>query len=222
MVVKHIAIIMDGNRRYAEKHKIETMLGHRRGAEVVENLAGWAEELNIKELTLYAFSMQNFKRSKTEFNYLMNLLEEFIEHAKDKLKKEPKVKFNFFGRLHLFSEKIQNLVKELQEISKNNTVVTINLALGYGGREEISDAVKKLVEKKQEVTEENISNNLYLNSEPDVVIRTGNTIRTSNFLTWQTIYSEWVFLEKTWPEFTKEDLKKVVNDFSKIKRNFGA
>jgi len=221
-MVNHIAIIMDGNRRYAEKHKIETMLGHHKGAEVVENLADWAEELNIKELTLYAFSMQNFKRSKTEFNYLMNLLEEFIEHAKDKLKKEPKVKFNFFGRLHLFSEKIQNLVKELQEISKNNTVVTMNFALGYGGREEIVDAVKKLVEKKQEITEENISNNLYLNSEPDVVIRTGNTIRTSNFLTWQTTYSEWVFLEKTWPEFTKEDLKKVVNDFSKIKRNFGA
>jgi len=221
-MAKHVAIIMDGNRRYAKAHKMETLHGHHKGAEVVEKLTDWAEELGVKELTLYAFSMQNFKRPKKEFNYLMDVMEKFFKRALDRLKKEPKVKFNFIGRLHLFPRKIQDLAKKLMLISKNNKKLKMNFALGYGGREEIVDAVKTMVKKKQKVSIKTIEKNLYLSSEPDIVIRTGGTIRTSNFLPWQTIYSEWFFLDKMWPEFTKIDLKRVLSQFSKRERRFGA
>ncbi|MEK6886930.1 MAG: polyprenyl diphosphate synthase [Nanoarchaeota archaeon] len=222
MPVNHVAIILDGNRRYAKKHNLPLYRGHEFGAQKVEKLFDWADELGIKELTLYSFSMQNFKRTKGEFNYLMKLFEIFFKKAIDKLKQNPKVQFNFIGRMNLFPKKIQTLAKELERKSKNNKTLKVNFAFGYGGREEIVDAVKQIVKKKiKNINEKIISDNLYLSSEPEIIIRTGGDQRTSNFLPWQSIYSEWFFLSKTWPDFKKLDLKKIVNQFNSRERRFG-
>lgn len=222
MAVNHVAIILDGNRRYAKKHNLPLYRGHEFGAKNVEKLFGWAEELSIKELTLYSFSMQNFNRTKEEFNYLMKVFEIFCKKAVAKLKKNPKVQFHFIGRLNLFTRKIQILARELERKSRNNKLLKVNFAFGYGGREEIVDAVKKIVKKGiKKIDEKVISDNLYLKSEPEVIIRTGGDQRTSNFLPWQSIYSEWFFLDKTWPEFNKADLKRIVDDFTRRERRFG-
>ncbi len=220
--VNHIAIILDGNRRYAKKHHLPLYKGHEKGSENVERLFDWAEELGIKELTLYSFSMQNFKRAKSEFKYLMNLFEIFFRKAIIKLKKNPKVRFNFIGRMNLFPKKIQNLANDLVKKSKNNRKLKVNFAFGYGGREELIDAIKKIVKQKSKITEQTIKKNLYLNSEPEIIIRTGGEQRTSNFLPWQSIYSEWFFLKKMWPEFTKHDLKHIISEFHRRERRFGA
>lgn len=222
-MVKHIAIIMDGNRRYAKKHGLPLLKGHEKGAEIVEKLFDWAEELNVKELTLYSFSIQNFKRTKAEFGYLMKLFEIFFRKAMNKLKKNPKVQFHFIGRMNLFPRKIQILAKELEQKSRNNKKLKINIAFGYGGREEIIDAVKKIIKKGiKNINEKTIADNLYMSSEPEIMIRTGGEQRTSNFLPWQSIYSEWFFPKKLWPEFTKKDLKEILAEFKTRERRFGA
>ena len=231
-VPRHIAIILDGNRRFAKKLMLKPWMGHEWGARKVEKLLNWCNTLGIKEVTLYAFSVDNFNRPKQEFNYLMNLFKkEFDNIMKEKKQKDLKAKeirINFIGRLWMFPESVQQRMHKLIRITKDNGNNVVNFAMAYGGRQEVIDAVRKIGEEIKEgkidagkINEELFAKNLYLNSDPELVIRTGGEKRTSNFLPWQSIYSEWVFIEKPWPEFEQEDLINAIEDYSSRGRRFG-
>lgn len=226
-VPRHIAIILDGNRRYAKKLGLQLWKGHEFGLRKLEQLLDWCIELGIKEVTLYCFSTENFKRSKKEINYLFGLFwKEF-----DKMKNgegifKDKVKVNVIGRTSMFSSKMQKAMLEAMEKTRKNKSLLVNFAMAYGGRQEVVDAFKKIIKysktlKPNQINEAMVTKNLYLKSEPDLVIRPGGEMRTSNFLTWQSVYSEWVFVDKLWPEFTKEDLVECIGKFSKRERRFG-
>ncbi|PIN87606.1 di-trans,poly-cis-decaprenylcistransferase [Candidatus Woesearchaeota archaeon CG10_big_fil_rev_8_21_14_0_10_32_24] len=218
----HVGIILDGNRRFAKRLMKEPWKGHEFGAEKVKRLFEWAIKLNINELTIYCFSLENLNRPKKEFDYLMNLFKkEFEELKKDKRVHENKIKINFIGKREVLDKELQEKMKSIEELTKNYSGYTINFALAYGGRQEIIQAIKKMVEKKQETNEKNLKENLWLKSEPDLIIRTGGEKRTSNFLPWQSIYSEWIFLDKLWPEFSEEDLVECIKEFESRKRRFG-
>lgn len=227
--VKHIGIIVDGNRRFAKRLMQEPWKGHEYGSQKIGKLLEWCKELDIKELTLYTFSMQNFNRPKEEFDYLMNIFKEgFVKIKDDPRLMDNGIKVNFLGRIHLFPKGVEKSMLELMEKTKDNNKYIINFAMAYGGREEIIDAVKKIGRKiedgeikPEEITEELMDKNLYSPDQPDFIIRTGGDHRTSNFLVWQSHYSEWFFLEKTWPEFEKEDLVNCINDFKSRERRFG-
>lgn len=227
--LKHVAIILDGNRRYAKKHKLKLLRGHEFGAKKVEKLFDWCRQLGIKELTLYVFSMENFKRPKNEVNYLMNLFrKQFKKLSKDKRIEKDKIRINFIGRLSLFPKDMQEMMKSIMKKTKNHKNFRINFAIGYGGRAEIIDAAKNIINeiKRKKLNERNINENLfkkhlYLSSEPDLLIRPGGELRISNFLVWQSCYTELYFTKKLWPEFTKNDLKKAVDDYKKRERRFG-
>lgn len=230
-IPKHIGIILDGNRRFAKKLMLKPWKGHEWGKDKIEKIFEWCKEIGIKELTLYTFSVQNFNRPKNEFDYLMNLFNETFTELMTKEENKKKLEqicVRFIGRTWMFPKEVQESMKKLTEKTKNNKPYTINFAMAYGGREEVIDAVKKIADsvKKGEldvdtINEESFSKNLYLQSEPELIIRTGGDCRTSNFLIWQSHYSEWFFLEKTWPEFEKQDLISVINQFSKRERRFG-
>lgn len=229
-VPKHIAIILDGNRRFAKRLMMKPWMGHEWGFKKVEKLIDWLSELKfVKELTLYAFSMQNFNRPKDEFEYLMKVFKDMCDRFSDDQRvMDNGIRINFIGRTYLFPADLQEKMKNISEKTKNNDKYVINIALAYGGREEVIDAVKKVGEqiKKGEldvdkINEEVFSKNLYMESEPDIIIRTGGEKRTSNFLIWQSNYSEWFFLEKTWPEFEKEDLLQVIEEYKQRERRFG-
>ncbi len=219
----HVGIILDGNRRFANRLMKESWKGHEYGAGKVEKLFTWCKELKIKELTLYCFSFENFNRPKKEFDYLMKLFKREFEKLKtDKRIEQDKIKIKFAGKKEIFDREIQELIKELEEKTKYYEEYIINFAFGYGGRQEIIDAVKKIIaEKRTEITEEDFRKYLWLNSEPDFIIRTGGEKRTSNFLPWQSVYSEWIFLDKMWPEFTKEDFENCIKEFHNRQRRFG-
>ena len=227
---RHIGIILDGNRRYAKKRGLPTLAGHRKGFDNMKNLFKWCKELDIKELSLYCFSMQNFNRSKEEVDYLMNI---FADAAKEALKNkdvhENKIRINVLGRLHLFPEKVIKPMEEVMEKTKAYDQHTVNFCLGYGGREEIVDGIKKLVRdakdgkiKEEDISVETFYPYLYTQSEPDLIIRTSGEQRTSNFLMWHQAYSEWMFVKKHWPEFSKEDLMECIREFAETRqRRFG-
>lgn len=229
MAIKHLAIIMDGNRRFAMQHKLQLVSGHNEGAKKIHEVMEWCREAGIRELTLYTFSIENFKRDKQEVDYLMDLFRKQI----DKFKNDPsiekfKIKVRIIGRLELFPKDLQESVIEIMEKTKDNNGYIINFALGYGGRAEIVDSVKEVARLVkdgkvdiQNIDEELIQSNLYLQSEPDLVIRTGGDVRVSNFLLWQAYYSEWYFCDKLWPEFTKQDLADAIESFGKRERRFG-
>ena len=225
----HVGIIMDGNRRYAQSKGLAAWKGHEEGEKRFEDLLKWCEEFNIKELTLYTFSVQNFNRPKQEFDFLMKLLKEGTKKIiEDESFNEKGIKIMFLGRLYLFDDEIRDLMHKVMEKTKENRLHTLNFAMGYGGREEITDAVKKIVEKAEkgeikpeDINEQTITNHLYLKSEPDLIIRTSGEKRTSNFLPWQSVYSEWIFVEKYWPEFTKDDFVACLEEFSKRERRIG-
>ena len=226
MVVKvtHLGIILDGNRRYAKKLLREPWKGHDSGAEKVERLFDWCKELGVTELTLYVFSMQNFQRSEKEVSYLMDLFCKFFTSEKIKNKiQQNQIRLHFIGRIHLLPQKVQDLISRLQAETEKNIGFIANFAMAYGGREEIIDGVNKILKegKLKEVDETTFSKYLQLQSQPDLIIRTGGEKRTSNFLVWQSWYSEWFFLDKYWPEFEKEDLARVLEDFNKRERRFG-
>ena len=228
-MVEHVGIILDGNRRLAKRLMQEPWKGHEWGAAKVEKLFDWCSELGIKELTLYAFSMQNFNRPKVEFDHLMRIFNnEFKKLQTDTRLVKESIKINFIGRINLFSTEIQENMHKLMDLTKNHSKHIVNFAMAYGGREEITDAAKKLaLEIKsgkvapEQVNEDLLSTYLYMNNSPDLIIRTGGDRRTSNFLPWQSIYSEWFFLDKMWPEFEKEDLIKVIQEFNGRERRFG-
>ncbi|MBN2567029.1 di-trans,poly-cis-decaprenylcistransferase [Candidatus Woesearchaeota archaeon] len=228
-VPKHVAIILDGNRRFSRRLMMKPWKGHEWGAKKVEQLLDWCKDLGIRELTLYSFSVQNFSRPKEEFDYLMDLFRKEF----DRLKTDPRIEENgirvtFIGRLGMFPNDIQEMMRHLMEKTRKNSGHLINFAMGYGGREEVIDAVKRVCRMVQggelgidDINEQVFGENLYMQDEPDLIIRTGGDKRTSNFLIWQSHYAEWIFLEKTWPEFEKEDLVAAIQDFSARERRFG-
>jgi len=228
-VPKHLGIIMDGNRRFAKRLMLKPWKGHEWGKEKVRKVIDWVEDLGIKEVTLYAFSLQNFNRPKIEFEYIMKLFKDALEE----LLHEPKIdksqiRVNFIGRIHMFPKETYELMKKIMEKSRKYDKMIVNFAMAYGGREEVLDAVKKVSEKIKKGTldvdklnEEVFGKELYIDSCPDLIIRTGGERRTSNFLVWQSHYAEWIFLDKKWPEFEKQDLIECVQEYEKRQRRFG-
>lgn len=226
----HLGLIMDGNRRFAKRLMLEPWKGHEYGAQKLEEIFRWCQENNISELTLYAFSMQNFNRPKHELDYLMNLFRKEFKKFEEKENEINKfgLQIKFFGRIDLFPQDIQKVAKRIEDDTKNNKGYNLNFCLGYGGREEITDAIYNLAKdiKKGKITpeqidEELIGTYLYTTSEPDLIIRTGGDHRTSNFLIWQSTYSEWFFIDEYWPELTTEKLSSLLEEFHKRDRRFG-
>lgn len=221
--VKHLAVVIDGNRRWAKARGMPSWKGHEYGADVVEKLFDWTKELGVRETTIYALSTENLKREKIELEFLFKLFKKFFKKfKKDKRIKEDKIKIRFIGDLNLVPKDIAELAREMEQDTKEHENYIINFCFAYGGRLELLNTFNKLLKSdKKEVTEEDIKNALWLSSEPDLIIRTGGVVRTSNFLPWQAAYSEWIFLEKFWPDFTKQDLATCLKDFENRKRKFG-
>jgi len=220
--IKHVAIIMDGNGRWGIQNKGSRNFGHRAGLNTVEQTIEETIKQKIKYLTLYTFSTENWKRPKKEISFLFTLLEDFLTKKIENLIKN-KIKLKIIGDKKKLSKKLQKLLINSEKKTSHNTSLQINLALNYGSKEEIINAFKK-VDKKKKITEKTIEENLYTSGipNPDLLIRTGNTQRLSNFLLWQLSYTEIFFEKKLWPNFTKNDYKKILNKFRLLKRNFGS
>ncbi len=223
--ISHIGIILDGNRRFAKRLLLKPWKGHEYGAEKVNALFDWATELGIAEFTLYCLSVENIKnRPKNELDYLFKLFRtEFRNMNREKLEKQ-NIKIKFIGDLSLLPKDLAEQCRELEKQTEKNSKFTMNFAFAYGGRQEIIAAVKKIIKNKlvpEEINEESFQKHLWITSPPDLIIRTGGEKRTSNFMPWQAAYSEWFFLDKFWPEFSKEDLIQCINEFQRRKKNFG-
>ena len=227
---KHIAIIMDGNRRWARNKGLPVGLGHKEGAKTLEKIVRHAKSIGIKYITVYAFSTENWKRSQEEVSTLMNLMLNYLESYSKRADSE-NIKVNILGNRQGLSEKMIDLIDRCMERTKNNTGITFNIALNYGGRDEIVKAVKSIAERVKEneinvedITEQTISDNLYTKEQPDpdLLIRTSGEIRLSNFLPWQLVYTEFVFVEKNWPDFNEKDLEEAIEIYQKRNRKFGA
>ncbi len=219
---KHVAIIMDGNGRWGLKKKKSRNYGHKKGIETVEKIINAAINKKIKFLTLYVFSTENWRRPRKEINYLFKLLSNYIDNEiKNLISKNIKIKV--IGNISPFPNILKNKIKKTENLTKNNTKIQVNMALNYGSRQEIIEAFKRIKNKKLPVNENNITKFLYTKNipDPDILIRTGNTNRISNFLIWQLIYTEIFFIKKMWPDFTKKDFFMIINKFNKINRNFG-
>ena len=220
--VKHVAIIMDGNGRWGVKHKKSRNLGHRAGLNTIEKIINKTIREKIKYLTLYTFSTENWKRPKKEINFLFNLLENFLKKKTSKLINNG-IKLKIIGDKKLFSKKLKKILNESEKKTESNKRLQINLALNYGSKSEIINAVKLLNRNKKSISEKNIDKYLYTKNipTPDLLIRTGNTKRLSNFLLWQLAYTEIFFEKKLWPDFNSKDYKRILNKFKKLKKNFG-
>jgi len=220
--IKHVAIIMDGNGRWGLKNKNSRNLGHKEGLKTVEKIIKVTIKKKIKFLTLYAFSTENWKRPKKEINFLFGLLENYLVKKTKDLNSNG-VKFKPIGSEKLFSKKLLKILKNSQITTKNNKKLQLNLALNYGSKNELINAVNAIKKKKNSLTQSNIDKNLYTKGipEPDLLIRTGNTQRLSNFLLWQIAYSEIYFVKKLWPDFNEKDYNNILLKFQKTKRNFG-
>ena len=219
--LKHVAIIMDGNGRWGLKHKKKRNAGHKQGLITVEKIINETIKKKIKFLTLYAFSTENWKRPKREINYLFNLLESFLIKRISDLEKK-KIKLKIIGYKN-FSPKLNKLLNIAEKKTSKNNILQINLALNYGSKSELINAFKKISKTKQTINEKNLSKFLltYESPDPDILIRTGDTKRLSNFLLWQIAYSEIFFEKKLWPDFNENDFNKIIKKFQHIKRNFG-
>ena len=219
--LNHVAIIMDGNGRWGLKNKNSRNLGHKAGLKIVQKIIKETIKQNIKFLTLYAFSTDNWKRPRKEINYLFNLLEYFLKKNLDKLHSE-NIKLKIIG-IKNFSKKLNKLLNYSEKKTVNNDKLQINLALNYGSKDELIYAFNKLKKKKKRINKRNISKHLYTEDipDPEILIRTGNKRRLSNFMLWQISYSEIFFEKKLWPDFGEIDYKRIINDYHNIKRNFG-
>ena len=219
--VKHVAIIMDGNGRWGIKHKKSRNLGHKEGLKTVEKIIKASIKNKIKYLTLYAFSTENWKRPKKEINFLFNLLENFLLSKISEFNKQ-NIKLKIIGK-KIFSKKINTLLNKSEKKTSRNKKLQINLALNYGSKSEIVHSFNIINKNKKRINEKNIAKHLFTQNipDPDLLIRTGNTQRLSNFLLWQLAYSEIFFEKKLWPDFTVKDYNKVIKKFKYIKRNFG-
>ncbi|WP_419767631.1 di-trans,poly-cis-decaprenylcistransferase [Arcobacter sp.] len=220
---QHVAIIMDGNGRWAKEQGLNRTAGHEEGAKTVREITTHANNLGIKYLTLYAFSTENWTRPKLEVEFLMKLLEKYLKNELS-IYLENNVKFKVIGDLSKFSKSLQKVISETQEKTKNCKGLTQILALNYGSRDEITRAVKKLVDKKLEINQENIESCLDTAGIPDVdmLIRTSGEIRISNYLLWQCAYAEMFFTKTYWPEFSKNEFDDLLSDFKNRERRFGS
>lgn len=231
IIPEHIAIIMDGNRRWAKKRLLPTNLGHKEGAQRLEDIAKYCSKLGVKYLTVYAFSTENWRRSEEEVNYLMDLLADSIVDF-DKRFKGQDGRIKLIGDINGLPQKLQDGIRHIEETTRESTEgTTVNVAINYGGRLEIVYATKQIAEDYKngkiasldDINEDLISNYIYTKGEPDpeLIIRTGGDIRMSNFLTWQGVYSEMYFTDVLWPDFDEKELDKAIEDYNKRKRNFG-
>ena len=219
--LNHVAIIMDGNGRWGLKYKKSRNAGHKQGLNTVEKIIKISLEQKIKYLTLYAFSTENWKRPKSEIKYLFNLLENFLINKLEELNKQ-NIKLKIIG-IKNFSSNLNRLLRESEQKTKKNTKLQINLALNYGSKFELINAFKKLKKSKKPINEKNLKKYLQTKDipDPELLIRTGNTKRLSNFLLWQVAYTEIFFEKKLWPDFKEKDYNKIINTFRGIKRNYG-
>ena len=227
---KHIAIIMDGNRRWARAQGKPASFGHKAGAKTLEKIVRYANKRGIKYITVYAFSTENWKRAEEEVKTLMTLFQSYLDDYSKRADSE-NIKVKIIGSRDGLSEKMKDSISKCMERTKDNTGITFNIALNYGGRDELLKAVKNISEQVKEnklniedITEETISNNLYTQGQPDpdLLIRTSGEIRLSNFLPWQLVYSEFLFIEKYWPDFSEEDLENAIKIYQQRNRKFGA
>jgi len=219
--IKHVAIIMDGNGRWGIKKRKSRNYGHKVGLKTVEKIIKETIRNNIKYLTLYVFSTENWKRPKKEINFLFTLLENFLKDKINELNYQ-NIKLKVIGKKN-FSKKLNNILDYSENKTSKNKKLQINLALNYGSKSEIVSALNIIKSNKLKINEQNISKSLFTKNipNPDLLIRTGNTQRLSNFLLWQIAYSEIFFEKKLWPDFNERDYNKILNKFKKIKRNFG-
>ena len=219
---KHVAIIMDGNGRWGLKNKNSRNLGHKSGLKTVEKIIKSSIKNKIKYLTLFAFSTENWKRPKLEIKFLLSLLETFLKEKIEHLNKNG-IKLKIIGNIKKFPKKIQTNLKSSQKKTNKNKKLELILALNYGSKNELISAIKLIIANKIKINKSSVDKNLYTKGipNPDILIRTGNTNRLSNFLLWQLSYSEIFFVNKLWPDFNEKDYKKIIDKFKKIKRNFG-
>ncbi len=227
---KHIAIIMDGNRRWAKAKGKPASFGHKEGAKTLEKIVRYANKIGLEYITVYAFSTENWKRAEDEVKALMLLLQSYLDDYSKRADTE-NIRVKILGDISALSEGMQKSIINCMERTKNNTGVTFNIALNYGGRNEILKAVKEIANQVKEgkidvedINEETISAHLYTKNEPDpdLVIRTSGELRLSNFLPWQSVYAELLFIQKNWPDFEEEDLDKAIIEYQKRTRKFGA
>jgi undecaprenyl diphosphate synthase len=221
--VNHVAIIMDGNGRWGIKHKNSRNAGHRAGLDTVEAVINQCLKKKIKFLTLYTFSSENWKRPKNEITFLFRLLENFLNKKINKII-EKDIKLKFIGELNKLPTKLQKLIKLSEKKTGKKRLLQVNIALNYGSRIELINAIKKINKKRIKVNENNINKNLYSKDlpDPDILIRTGDTHRLSNFLLWQLSYTEIFFKKKLWPDFNVKDFNNILDKFKNVKRNFGS
>ena len=222
-IPNHLGVIIDGNRRWAKERGLSTLEGHKKGLDALKSLIGWVKGRGIKILTVYVFSIENWNRSKKEVSYLMNLFRGVFKNDQ-KLAGTEDVRIRMAGERDMIPEDILKIIKKVEEDTKDNKAMTVNFAFSYGGRKEIIHSIKKIVSKKipeNEITEKTVSDNLYVTEDVDLIIRTGKEKRLSGFLTWQSFYSEFYFLEKYWPDFNEDDLDSVLLDYSNRQRRFG-
>ena len=222
--IKHIAFIMDGNGRWASKRGLPREFGHRKGADAFRKVLDYCGELGISATTFYVFSTENWKRPKAEVDALMKLLDEYLDECKDTImKKDDGIRFIFIGDKSIFIPSIRQKMEELETLTKDKKRI-VNLAINYGGRDEIVYAFNNLIaEGKDKVNEDDISNTIYTKDSPplDMIVRTGGDIRISNFLLWQAAYAELYFTDTLWPDFSKKDVDKAINEFNNRNRRFG-
>ena len=221
--IKHVAIIMDGNGRWGIKHNGLRNSGHRAGLNTINKIIEVCLSEKIKHLTLYTFSTENWKRPKKEINFLFNLLENFLVQKINILIKK-KIKLKFIGQLSQLPLNLKKLIKLSEYKTSKNYEIEIYIAINYGSRNELIESIKVINKKKITTNEKNISKNLYSGKvpDPDLLIRTGDTHRLSNFMLWQLAYTEIFFIKKLWPDFNKKDLKNIFKKFRHLKRNFGS
>ena len=227
---EHVAIIMDGNRRWAKEKNLEVKQGHYAGAENLEKIAQYANKIGIKYMTVYAFSTENWKRSENEVKALMMILKNYIEKLLERTSAN-NIKINILGDISRLEIGLQNSINKIIDKTKNNTGLTLNIAFNYGGRAEILRATKQIAEEVHEgkldlekIDEKCIENHLYTKGQPDpdILIRTSGEIRISNFLLWQLAYTEFIFIDKYWPDFNENDIEESIHIFQKRHRKFGA
>ena len=226
---EHIAIIMDGNRRWAKQRGLEASLGHKEGAENLKRIAKFANSIGIKYMTVYAFSTENWKRTEKEVSAIMKLLKFYLKDFLTSANNN-NIKINVIGTDFKLNDEIKEEILKVEEKTLKDTGMTLNIAFNYGGRDEIVNATKKIAEKVkenemsiEEITEKTIADNIYTagQPDPDLVIRTSGEQRISNFLLWQIAYSEFVFSNKYWPEFSNEDLLETIKEYQHRTRKFG-
>lgn len=227
--IKHIAIIMDGNRRWAKSHNLDTKLGHKKGAEVLETISRYCNKMGLEYLTVYAFSTENWKRTKEEVGAIMLILQMYLDRFL-KTADLDNIKLRILGDIDGVPEELRKKMIQMEERTKDNTGLNLNIAFNYGGRAEIVRATQRIAQdvldgkmEIKDINEDTISNNLYTcgQSDPDLVIRTSGELRMSNFLPWQITYSEFLFLDKYWPDFTSEDIDNAINEYNNRHRRIG-